>query len=367
MPENFMTEFSLKQERIRNLLDARKLDGLLLQKVSSFAWATCGAASYVNTASTFGTASLLITRTGHHLITNNIECPRYENEEKLNYQGWEFHVSPWYEPSPLNEMISGMKLGADHAFPGAVDLSGEIAHLRASLTPEEGVRFRVLGRLCAEAMNSTIRTLQPGQTEHQIAAHLAMESRSRGVQAMVNLIASDERIFAYRHPLPTFKTMEHYIMLVMCGRRWGLICSLTRLVHFGPMPDELRRKADAVAQVDAAYIAATRPGARISDILKIGIDTYAATGYPEEWKLHHQGGPTGYEPREWLATPATNEVVTIHQAYAWNPSITGSKSEDTIQVGENDNEVITTVPDWPVQEVVVNGKSIFRPSVLVID
>lgn len=362
-----MTEFSLKQDRIKHLLDAHKLDGLLLQKVSSFAWATCGAASYVNTASTFGAASLLITRTGHHLIADNIEAPRLQNEEKLNYQGWEFHVAPWYEPSPLNELISGMKLGADSAFPGALDLSGEVAHLRASLTPEEGVRFRVLGRLCAEAMNATIQTIQPGQTEHHIAAHLAMESRSRGVQAMVNLIASDERVFAYRHPLPTFKTMENYVMLVMCGRRWGLICSLTRLVHFGPLPDELRRKSEAAAKVDAAYIAATRPGAPISQILQTGVAAYAAAGYPDEWKLHHQGGPTGYEPREWLATPKTNEVVAVHQAYAWNPSITGAKSEDTLQVGENDNEIITATPGWPMQEVLVDGKSILRPAILVIE
>jgi Xaa-Pro aminopeptidase len=361
-----MTEFSLKQERIRNLLDTHKLDALLLQKVSSFAWATCGAASYVNTATTFGAASLLITRTGHHLITTNIEAPRLQNEEKLNYQGWEFHVSPWYEPSPLNQIISGMKIGADHTFPGALDLSGEVAHLRASLTPEEAVRFRVLGRLCAEAMNSTIQSIQPGQTEHAIAARLAMESRSRGVQAMVNLVASDGRVFSYRHPLPTFKTMEQYVMLVMCGRRWGLICSLTRLVHFGPLPDELKRKSEAVAKIDAAYIAATRPGTPISRVLQSGIDMYAATGYPDEWKLHHQGGPTGYEPREWLATPISNEVVTIHQAYAWNPSITGSKSEDTIQVGEKENEIITAIPDWPTQEVVIDGQSYIRPDVLIM-
>jgi len=361
-----MTEFSLKQERIRNLLDAHKLDGLLLQRVSSFAWATCGAASYVNTATTYGAASLLITRTGHHLITNNIEAPRLQNEEKLNYQGWEFHVAPWYEPSPQNELISGMKIGADGAFPGALDLSGEIARLRASLTPEEGVRFRVLGRLCAEAMNSTIHAIQPGQTEHTIASRLAMESRNRGVQAMVNLIASDERVFAYRHPLPTFKTMERYVMLVMCGRRWGLICSLTRLVHFGAPSDELRRKFDAVARVDAAYIAATRPGTPISQVLQAGINTYAASGYPDEWKVHHEGGPTGYEPREWLATPTSNEIVAVNQAYAWNPSITGTKSEDTIQVGDRENEVITAIPEWPTQEVVIDGKSYYRPAVLVI-
>jgi len=40
-----MTEFDLKQEQIQALLAGRGLDALLLQRVSSFAWATCGAAS----------------------------------------------------------------------------------------------------------------------------------------------------------------------------------------------------------------------------------------------------------------------------------------------------------------------------------
>jgi antitoxin VapB len=361
-----MTEFSLKQDRLRALMERQKLDAILLQRVSSFAWATCGAASYVNTATTFGSASLLITHDAHYLITNNIEAPRLQNEEKLHYQGWEFKVSPWYEASQLNSLISGLKIGADNPFPGAVDLSSDIARLRANLTPEEGVRFRVLGRLCAEAMNATIQRIQPGWTEHQMASRLAFENRSRGVQAMVNLVAADERVFSYRHPLPTFKNMEKYAMLVMCGRRWGLVCSLTRLIHFGPLPDEIRRKADAVAEIDATLIHATRPGVSLGEVFQKAMRAYDTAGFPDEWKLHHQGGPTGYEPREWLATPSSTDLVSVNQVLAWNPSIAGAKSEDTIQVGEQDNEIITVMQGWPMQEVVVEGKSYLRPDVLIL-
>ena len=62
---------------------------------------------------------------------------------------------------------------------------------------------------------------------------------------VVNLIATDERIFNFRHPLPTHKRLERYAMLVLCGRQRGLVCSITRLVHFGRLPDDLRRKAEA--------------------------------------------------------------------------------------------------------------------------
>ena len=69
-----MADFDNKQDRIQALLEERQLDALLLQRVSSFAWATCGAASYVNTATTTGEATLLVTPSGRHLITNNIEA-----------------------------------------------------------------------------------------------------------------------------------------------------------------------------------------------------------------------------------------------------------------------------------------------------
>ena len=187
------------------------------------------------------------------------------------------------------------------------------------------------------------------------------------MQAIVKLIATDERIFNYRHPLPTSKRLERYAMLVLCGRQRGVVCSITRLVHFGPLPEVLRHKAEAVARVDAKMIAAIRAGESLKDIFQWAVQAYADSGYPEEWRLHHQGGAAGYEPREYLATPGSTEVVTLGQAYAWNPSITGVKSEDTILVGEKGNEILTAIPGWPVIQVDVNGKTLERPAILVID
>jgi Xaa-Pro aminopeptidase len=362
-----MREFSQKQDRIESLLKERSLDALLLRRVSSFAWATCGAASYVNTATTNGEAALVITPSGRYVVTTNIEATRLEREEKLTAQGWEFRVVPWQEAQDtVAELTRGLRLGADGPYPGAIDLSEDLVHLRAHLTPEEGERFRTLGRLCAEAMESAVRMVSPGQSEYQVAGLLAREAESRGVQAIVNLIATDRRVFDFRHPLPTGKKLERYAMLVLCGRKWGLVASLTRLVHFGSLPREVRVKQEAVAQVDAAFIAASRAGARIADIFKKGVEAYAKVGYPHEWKLHHQGGLAGYEPREHLATPASCEVVTPGQALAWNPSITGTKSEDTILISENGCEVITAMQDWPQIPVQVDGQLIERPAILEV-
>lgn len=362
-----MSEFSQKRESLRSLMEEHRLDAILLRRVSSFAWATCGAAAYVNTASTESVASLLVMPENQYLFTNNIEATRLEKEEKLAEQGWKFCVAPWHEKNTtLAELTRGLKLGTDGCLPGATDLSSEISRLWADLTPEEDERFRTLGRLCAEAMKSAVRAVRPGQSEYEIAALLAGEAEKRGVQAIVNLIATDQRIFEFRHPLPTTKKLERYAMLVLCGRQHGLVCSVTRFVHFGRLPDEIRRKAEAVANIDATMIASTRPGRSLGEIFQRAVQAYADCGYPDEWHLHHQGGPAGYEPREFVATPGSTDVVALGQVYAWNPSITGAKSEDTILVSETDNEILTAMKDWPTITVEVDGRTIKRPAILEI-
>ena len=360
-----MKELEGKLDQIRRLLGERELDGLLLDRASSFAWATCGASSYINTASSTGAASLLITPSARYLIADNIEAPRLQKEENLAAQGWQLLTKHWYEPKdPAGDLMQGKRLGADGPRPGAADLSGELARMRAALTNEEGDRMRDLGRICAEAMDEAVRRVRPGQSEYDIAGLLAEAAESRGAQAIVNLIATDERIYSYRHPLPTNKTLDRYAMLVLCGRKWGLVCSITRLVYFGQLPGELRSKMEATARVDAAFIAATRPGSTLGDCFQVAVDAYGQEGFPEEWQLHHQGGPAGYEPREYVATPGSEDKVLAGQAYAWNPSITGTKSEDTVLVTSNGHEVLTAIPGWPTLKVSIGGEEIERPLIL---
>jgi Xaa-Pro aminopeptidase len=247
-----------------------------------------------------------------------------------------------------------------------MDLSFELARIRANLTTEEGQRFRALGSLCAEAMNAAAHSLHPGQTEYEIAGILAKEVESRGAQVVVNLIASDERVFSFRHPLPTDKKLQRYAMLILCGRSKGLICSITRLIHFGPLPEEIYEKAEAVAKIDASFIDQTRPGKSLGAIFQYARDVYAEVGFRDEWQKHHQGGPAGYEPREVIVTPDMDDRVEIGQAYAWNPSITGVKSEDTFLVGENENEILTEIDGWATYSVEFNGHIYRRPAIMEV-
>ncbi len=360
-------EIAEKQRRVDQFLEARGYDGLLLARVENFAWFTGGGDSHVSLAAEAGVGALLLRRDRKILITNNVEQPRLQQEE-LAAQGFEEAVVPWWQgslPPLVARLTPGEKIASDLPAPGVTECAEEIARLRWSLTPEEVSRYRALGREVGEAIGKACMSIQPGLTEHEAAAALAEEHFRRGIAPIVVLVAADERLSKYRHPIPTDQPIRRAVMLVVCGRRHGLIVSATRLVHFGPPPAELAAKHAAVMAVDAAFILHTRPGARIGYIFRKGLEAYAAQGYPEEWKLHHQGGPTGYAAREYRATAEVDDRVEPFQAFAWNPSITGTKSEDTIIATPEGPEIISLSAGFPTVEQRIAGSCIPRSDILV--
>lgn len=359
-------EFAEKRRRIAGLLEARGLAGLLLGRSGSWSWATCGREANVATNSETAVAALLFTPRRDYLLADRIEMPRLLAEEvgDLPFEPVEF---PWHEPARRAEIARDLArgpLGADIALPGSAPLADAAAALRFELTGAEQERFRALGRITGEAIEAAAYAIAPGMSELEIAGALAAEAFRREAVPVVTLIATDERVRRFRHPPATPRRLERYAMLVLCARRWGLIASATRLVHFGPAPAELHERALACARADAAVIAATRPGATIGQAFALLQASYAEAGYPDEWRDHHQGGLAGYENRELVATPAADTPVRAGQAYAWNPSIAGVKSEDTILVGAEGFEILTATGDWPLLDIPLQGRVVARPAIL---
>ncbi len=360
-------EIAEKQRRVNEFLEAKGFDALLLARTDNFAWFGCGADSHVSLAAEAGVGALLIQRDRKTLITNNVERGRLL-EEELAGQGFGEDISPWYDdalPPALARLAAGERVASDTPMDGVTACPEDIARLRESLTPEEVERYRGVGRDVGQAIAEACLEVEPGMTEHEAGAALAGAHFRRGVAPIVVLVAADERLLKYRHPIPTDNPIKRVVMLVVCGRRHGLIVSATRLVHFGAVPEALRQKHAAAAAIDATFISRSRPGARIGDIVRAGLEAYAAHGYPEEWKLHHQGGPTGYATRDYRATPESDAVVQPNQAFAWNPSITGTKSEDTIIATPDGPEVISTSPSFPTISVSVDGVRLARADILV--
>jgi Xaa-Pro aminopeptidase len=351
------TETETKLTRLRSWMAEEGLDTVVLRRTASIAWITSGATTYVNTANGEGPVTAVVTATGAWLVANNIEAPRLTEEEGLDRCGWTVVDHPWHDaaktPTPAGLTGSTMTeetSGADVPWPGTRNIGGAIARLRSRLLPAEQERMRRLAADCGIAIGEAAAAVRPGQSEHEIAGHLWTATQPRGIQAVVALVATDDRVRRFRHPLPTDKTLERLGLLVLCGRRDGLVASVSRIVHFGAVPDDIRRALEAVAQVDAAAIAASRPGRTTGDVFTDIQQAYEAAGFPGGWQGHHQGGVAAYEPREYLAVPGSEDILEEGMICAWNPSVPGAKSEDTILVGPDGGEVLTSTPGWPMVE-----------------
>lgn len=363
-------EVGVKRQRIAALMEEYHLAGVLLGRNSSVSWALAGGEAHVALNSEAAVAAVLYTAQGDYVLANAIEMPRLLAEE-LHGLPFEPVTFPWYDVSRraalVAELTGGGPVASDVPEAGTQRLDGPIAALRYQLTPEEQHRLRDLGARAGAAIDTAAGEIAPGMHEYAIAGLLSEECFLRDITPVVLLIATDERIQRFRHPIPTSKPLDRYAMLVLSARRWGLVASVTRLVHFGPIPADLRQRAAACARVDATIIAATRPGATASDIFAQLQAGYADVGFPDEWQQHHQGGAVGYEGREWFATPAATEVVHAGQGFAWNPSITGVKSEDTVLVQAQGVEVLTATARWPRQTVQVGDLTLERPAILELD
>jgi Xaa-Pro aminopeptidase len=371
------TEIKTKLARLSEFLDRHKLDGVFLSHRANFAWITGGKNNYIPNNSSNGVASILATVDSRICFTNTIEGPRFRDEE-LAGTGIEVVTYPWEDSKAgtkkLRELIAGRKIAADPTDGGDFDrlgaglvaLPGDFSQLRWTLTEGEIARYREGGKRTSAALEAAARKVERNMTEFEIAALIDFEVNSREMVPVVTLVAADDRVRKFRHPIATENRVRKYCMLVTCANFGGLISNMTRFVSFEPLSDEIKKKQQAVCNMDVAVNLATKPGKTLGEMFRVIEKAYAENGFPGEQKLHHQGGSTGYAGREAFADPSSTIKVLENQAFAWNPSITGVKSEDTILCTGKGIEFITTVSkDWPKVRGAAGGQAVERADILV--
>ncbi len=360
-------EIKEKERRVREFLQLKGLKALLLKRQANFSWMTCGGLNLVGIATEMGATSLLITDDSKFVISNNIEAPRMIDEEGLGKQGFVAKTFPWYEDqevSVVRELVEESPFGSDVPFQNAMMVAEDVAKLRYSLTPEEQERYRWLGEKGSLTLEKTLMKTKKGEKESEVVGRLCNEIWKDRIDPINLMSAADDRISKFRHPIPTEKKIEKYLMVSVNARKWGLIVSLTRFVHFGRLPKELREKYEANVFIDCTLMAHTRPGLPAREVFQKGIDAYLKRGYPEEWKLHHQGGSIGYTGRDYRVNFKTSDIIQENQAFTWNPSITGTKSEDTILATTKGPVMITRPILYPTLSMTVADISFTRPAIL---
>lgn len=372
--------FEIRIALLQAFLRAHGHDGILITRPDNYAMATGGKRNPIWMHSDAGANSLFVDRDGRAwFIGNTIEQPRQMDEE-LGALGCAAHGFLWFEDHAAS--------AAGKHFPGSLvsddgslgpNVNAALAPLRSLLTEYELEKYRALGRLAGEAMEATLATIQPGAAEADIAATLVAEGQRRRCQVPVALVAADDRIAKYRHPLPTVAPLigeggetavRRYVMVVGCFLREGLVVSLTRFKRVDDLPEGVVDAHARVCGVDARMQEATRPGRTLGDVFNDCQAAYTDLGFAlNEWHNHHQGGATGYAGRtckgapgeafpvldtHWPAKAAEilGREVPFGAAFAWNPSAPGVKSEDTfLLLPDGRREIVSRTPNLPVVDL----------------
>jgi antitoxin VapB len=356
------------------MLAENNLGGVILNSQHNFAWLTAGSTNGVDMGRENGAATLVVRNDGKKFVLANcIEMPRIlaeeifaEDFEPVEFAWEEEKASATFLTSRAAALLNKAGLVGSDLFIDAKTpiIESQIATCRYRLNEAEIERYKLLGKDAGEIIGNLIKSLVPGQIEQEIVRLTINALAVRGIRSVVTLVAADERLKKFRHPVPSEKRWEKTLMIVVCAKRGGLIVSLSRIVCVGKIPDQLRLRTNACASVNAKLLAGTKLGISGAELYKIADEAYSKEDFAGEINLHHQGGATGYKTRDWLAHPGSQEKVQINQAFAWNPSIAGTKTEETCISFADHTEIITTTPDFPQIAVEIDGCNYLSPDIL---
>lgn len=323
-----------KQDRVARVRTEFGGMPLILTSHEAVSWYLEGVRTHVSLAG----APVLAVRAaadGDVLFVADNEADRMIAEELLPEDAERVVRVPWWtSPAVASAEMAGV---------AEADAATQLRAARARMLPAERARYRSLGRETAETLTDVLARVSPSQRERAVAAVAAAELIARGIDPLVVLVAGAER-GGFRHPLPTAGVLGERAMVVVCGRRDGLIANATRWV--GASVDE-----EPILGVERAFLDASAPGARLDEAFAAGTAAYARFGFDaDEWQHHHQGGPTGYAGRDPRATASTADLLVENQAFAWNPTGPGRKVEDTMLRTDDGWEVLTVDERWPSVE-----------------
>ncbi|MCU1495885.1 MAG: hypothetical protein JWO62_3649 [Acidimicrobiaceae bacterium] len=364
--------------RLVRLLERADLPGIVLTRPGSVAWATGGLAPPVDRSAGTDLAWVVVTPASAALVTSEVEADRIRAEYVPERHALELVVVPWFDPGAFVRAASEFagvpagELASDGHRELGPDASDELVALRLALSDDELDELRSLGRLAAFALGECLRAWRPGRDRDlDVQAQLVSLVEAGGADTPVVIVGGDERVRRFRHPVAIGAPMSEMAMAVVVARRAGLHVAATRIALAHAPTKEWTVLQEKLTAVDDAVLGASRPGSTYGDALDVLDAAYSGVGAPGAWRQHFQGGPIGFEQREFEIAPLHRDSrwylqeIEAGHAIAWNPSLAGgAKVEDTYIVGHGGLERVTNEDAWPtVPAAPVIGE---RPAVMVV-
>jgi Xaa-Pro aminopeptidase len=358
-------DLDAKQVRIANLLQEVGCEGLLVLAPDNFAWLTSGAVArgVLNPAEM---PALYFSPDQRWVLCASSDSQRIFDEE-IDGLGFQLKEWPWHwgRDQLLADLCHGRAIACDGPVNGCKPVGPRLQQMRRQLSPYEMACYRALGLVVSHALEATCRTMNPGETEREIAGQLSHRLLHRGAYAVNVQVAADGRSRVYRRCGFTSTPIRGSCVITATGRKYGLCATASRSVCFGPPDAELRKEHDAACKVSATYIASSWPDAMPQQILSTGRRVYLVSGYEHQWRLGPQGFVTGRAAVELSLLPQTQELFQPDWAVTWCSGVGAAVSCDTFVVSDQGPRLVTPTELWPLKRIRIQGAEFFRPDLLL--
>jgi hypothetical protein len=222
-----------------------------------------------------------------------------------------------------------------------------------------------LGQIVAHAVEATARNLIWGDSEEEIAGHLAHRLLRHGATPVALQVTGDgQGEFRRRDFGP--QAVEQSCVLQATVRKFGLHATVSRTVSRSPLDEARRAEFDTALRMRTSHLVNSRAGERVTAALEAGRNMLRPTPFEHEWWTTPPLMLTGREPSEGVFPMNATDRWTPGWAAVWQERIGGAAVVDTYLLGPDGWRLLTpTDDDWPVRRAVLPDREFNYADVLV--
>jgi Xaa-Pro dipeptidase len=358
-------DIDAKQQAIAKLLNDSGSEGVLVLHPANFRWLTSGATP-VGLYGRDELPGLYLNQNQRWLLGSSVDTQRFFDDEldALGFQQKEWHWSSGREHF-LQELTFGRKLLCDQPYRDCQNAGTFFASERRKLSAFESERMHDLGKAVAHAVEATARNFVAGDSEEEIAGHLAHRLMKHGIEPIATQINADGNVRVYRRRGFGSTRVKKWCYLQATGRKYGLHATVGRTVWFGKPDDQFRVEFDCAAKLNATHLLSARINDRTTNALEAGKALLKTTPFEHEWRASPPVCLTGREPSEGLFLSSAKDIWIIGWAAVWQDRIGASAICDTYILNDSGWDCVTPFSDWPLRRVLARGEPFNRADYLV--
>ncbi len=358
-------DIDAKQARVASLLEDVGCEGVVLLMPAHVAWFTGG--MNVRGLIADGERPGVYTNGRQRwLLASNIDAQRLFDEE---LDGLGFQLKEWQwsvgRPVLLGELVAGKKFATDRPFPNMPLINDRLRPEIRPLTEYEQGLYLALGRAVAHAVEATARNVERGETEQEVAGHIAHRLYRHGIEATTISVAADARANKVRRAGFTEATVDATCFLQATGYRDGLYATVSRTIGFGTTADEFRKDYELASKMSAVYRAMSVPDGSVGTAAETARKLTANGPHEYEWRHSQPGYGAGRFAVEELRKNGLDEKFALGWPLVWQAKIGSAAVVDTVIVDQHAALPVTPPDGWPFKRIKLREQVFDVPDLLV--